>query len=334
MTTTGTHRLISVDSLQLDKGNPRIKRFIEIYGEDPTPEQLSLALNVVEGASDDIDHGTTVSSLRESIRTNGSIIHPVIVNRSRDGVMTVIEGNTRLAIYREFRARKVDGDWEAIPAIVYDELTNERMDAIRLQAHLVGPRQWDPYSKAKYLSFLYHSKNMPLSRLIDYCGGKHREVEDYIAAYKDMEEYYRPVAQDFDISRFSGFVEYQKPRVKSAVAAAGFGPSDFATWINDGLIDPLNTVRALPKILDNAQARTAFLADGAREAIKLLDRPEEHQVLGQASLLALSKALLGKLRDIQFSEVKTLADHPDSDKTQSLLELLSELQQIQSYIDQ
>ncbi|MCL5281983.1 MAG: ParB/Srx family N-terminal domain-containing protein [Planctomycetes bacterium] len=89
-------RLIPVDQLELDLCNPRIARMLEMF--DPmqiTSEQIALALGA--GDSQEGDTYTTFYSLKESIRTHGGIIQPIIVNELTDGRLVVIEGNTRLA---------------------------------------------------------------------------------------------------------------------------------------------------------------------------------------------------------------------------------------------
>lgn len=331
----GKHGPTNVLEINLDKNNPRIKRWIEMYGDDPTPEQIHLALGA-GGDDADSSGGTTYYSLRESIRTNGGVIHPIIVNRSDDNKMTVIEGNTRVAIYRDFIEKSVSGDWTTIPAVIYDNLDEEAMDAIRLQAHLVGPRAWDPYSKAKYLSYLHSAENMPFDRLVDYCGGRRKEVQDYIAAYSDMEKHYRPLLDsdsDFDTTRFSGFVELQRPKVQNAILAAGFTLEDFSRWIDDRLIDPLNTVRQLPKILSDEVAKEIFLAEGAREALKVFDRGDPKQTLNDASLTELSQALTRKLSELSFDDAQRLKDNPDSDHSQALLDLHDEIINLIKFID-
>ena len=73
--------------------------------------------------------------------------------------------------------------------MVYDNLSQAEIDAIRLQAHLVGPRDWDPYSKAKYLDHLRNAKHLTLDQIVDFCGGRKREVLDYISGYTEMEKY-------------------------------------------------------------------------------------------------------------------------------------------------
>ena len=101
------------------------------------------------------------------------------------------------------------------------------MHSIRLQAHLVGPREWDAYSKAKYLNYLANEEYMPMSSLVAYCGGnsKASEIKNMIAAYSDMQEFYRPQCDDdsmFDIKKFHGFVELQKRNVDEALRSHGY----------------------------------------------------------------------------------------------------------------
>ena len=143
----GQFAMLRVETLVLDASNPRVARFFEMYGEEVTDEQMSLALGAAN--YDEGESTTTFQSLRESIRTHGGLIHPILVHRETDNRLVVIEGNTRALIYRQFKSDDDSGKWDIIPAIVYDQLDEKEIDAIRLQAHLVGPRQWDASSKAK-----------------------------------------------------------------------------------------------------------------------------------------------------------------------------------------
>jgi len=95
-----------------------------------------------------------------------------------------------------FLAEDAKGSWTSIPALVYDDMSLAQIDAIRLQVHLVGTRQWDPYSKAKYLYYLRTQELLTFAQIVDFCGGRVKEVVESINAYSDMEKYYRPVLAD------------------------------------------------------------------------------------------------------------------------------------------
>ncbi len=327
MVVAGTHEMVPVKEIELDRSNPRIRRFLEMYGTNPTPEQIFLAL----GAGDDESNrqaGPTFQKLKQSIITNGGIIQPVILNRRADGTLVCIEGNTRVALYKDFLKIGISGSWSTIPALVHNEIEEAAVHAIRLQIHLVGPRPWDPYSKAKYLYELRHKEHLPFSTIVDFCGGRQGEVSVLIDAYVDMETNYRPIIADdgdFDTTRFSGFVELQKPGVKQAVVQAGFNLTDFATWIRDGKLYPLRTVRVLPRILRNMKARKIFLKSGAREAESVLERPEIDKNLQDADLGQIARALNEKLATLPYEQYQKLRADSTGDTVQALLDAQAKL---------
>lgn len=108
---------LSIDNIQLDRSNPRIANYLDLYDENEITSDIMVLLL-----------GTTTdscASLRESIKENGGIVHPIIVNHYADGRYVVVEGNTRLQIYRDFRKKSVPGNWDLIKAIVYENLDEE-----------------------------------------------------------------------------------------------------------------------------------------------------------------------------------------------------------------
>jgi hypothetical protein len=311
------YEMVPVDKLVLDTNNPRIAKWLEMYRGDISEAAMKLAL--AAGGRDSDVAGPSYSSLKQSIRTNGGVIHPIIVNIKPNGELIVIEGNTRAIIYREFKRPGDDGRWDNIPAMVYENMSQEQIDAIRLQAHLVGAREWDPYSKAWYLNKLRNDLHLPFAQVVDFCGGDAKEVEKLIAAYNDMENFYRSILesdQAFDHTRFSAFVELQNSRVSQALIAAGFTKYDFAKWVNERKLFPLATVRQLPRILPNEKSRAVFLEEGAEEAIKLLDTTDKPTSvkLEDASLKELAKEIYNRINKISWGEVTRLRNEPDADE--------------------
>ncbi len=319
---------IPIDRLELDIDNPRIARLLEGHKRtELTSELLSLAL----GAGDTTggETYTTFRSLRDAIRAKGGLIQAIIVNKQTDGRMVVIEGNTRLLIYIEFHEDNVDGrDWSTISAVVHDNLPKAEIASIRLQAHLVGPRPWDPHSKARYLDDLRNSQHLTMEQIIEFCGGKRRQIEDYIAAYQDMEKHYRPLlgsSTEFDTTRFSAFVELQSPNVMEAILFAEHSKKDFSQWVIDDLLSPLNTVRKLPRILKNKDAKKVFLANGAQEALRTLDVETSDRSLLNATLAELASCLSRKVSTLPFESFSKLKENTDSDEYSCLSEAMTNL---------
>lgn len=201
---------LDVEAVVLDLDNPRIAFALQTYGNNINAEAIALALS---NSSDGETTGTTVKTLQDSIKASGGISSPITVNHC-DGKYTVIEGNTRVQIYKDFIRNSIKGDWSTIPALVYENMDSETMTAIRLQAHMIGQRPWNAYSKAKYLRKLSDEENLSIDRIIDICGGKKQEIRSLIQAYNDMERYYHQKVddQDFDVKEFSAFRELNESK--------------------------------------------------------------------------------------------------------------------------
>ena len=302
------HKLLDVKQVDFDRTNPRIAHFLEPY-EDVDQTLLGDALN--QGDRSFIE-------LQQAIRTNGGIVNPIIVNETH-GRFVAVEGNTRLAIFKKFHFEMPqDARWQAIPSIVYNAMTPELIDAIRLQAHLVGVRNWSPYAKAKYLHTLHTQERLPLSALVDFCGGNKVDVQRNIEAYRVMELQYRPLVSDDDFSehKFSQFFEAQRPKIKQAMLRAGFSSEHFAQWVAEDKFSPRQElVRQLPKILESQRAREAFFSDGAEAAEKYLDHPAVSKELQAASLPELCAAIVDKISNIKMLEVKDLRERDESVQT-------------------
>lgn len=326
---------VDIDKIVLDTGNPRIKHFVEMYPE-LGEEGMLLALGA--GADDEghTDPKGSYERLKKSIRASGGIIQPIILKAVSDDEYLCIEGNTRVAIYRELRTQDLASEgsgarWQTIPAIINEELEDLEAHKIRLQVHLVGNRPWDAYSKAKYLHELREVHQMPMAELVDFCGGSKRDVQQSLDAYHDMEAHYRPLLDedgDLDPTRFSAFVELQNPRMRDAIFKAGYDEKDFSRWVKGRNISPLLAVRRLPAVLENGEATRIFLRDGLRDAIKVLDAPDLDTKLREASISQLARALQEKINTLSYDEAQHIASTHDSAGHLDLKDLLACIEEL------
>ena len=332
---TEKFEMLTVETIDFDTDNPRIKKALEKYGDGLNAERIHFALR---SATEESNGASSYNRLRGSIRANGGITVPITVNH--DGKKLVcIDGNTRLAIYKELLKEGAPGNWSAISAIVLDDARQEDIEAIRVSAHLVGAREWPAYEKARYLHYLRNQKFMDYDQMIALCGGNRKDIERRIEAYHDMNEYYRDLVDDtaFHIDRFSGFVELQKPGIKEAIFEAGLEMEDFGGWIRDGKIYSLRDVRDLPKVLRDEEAKEKFLEGGLRsieDAIKICDDKTDKQkgetsgkvTLRSASIYQLTETLARRIADMPLSELRHLMDreHDDAKEQVRALEDLEE----------
>ena len=329
---TSTLMNLSIQEIEMDATNPRIQRALSMYGDEITAERIALALK--EGSGDDNGGATTTfNRLRNSIRKNQGIIHPIVVNKNQNGYVC-IEGNTRLLIYRDFYEETNDNRWLRIPCLVHENADEEEIDAIRLQAHLVGPRQWDPYSKAKYLAYLWEVEYLSKEQIIEYCGGNWRQIKDSIAAYKMVEKTYKPLLKsesEFDHTRFSGFIEYQDPKVQDAIFAAGYDEKDFSRWLHKRKkIKRLEHVRLLPKIMQNDEAKEAFLREDSDAATKILNQPSIEELIDKLDIKEILEAVQRKIDTLRYEEMEQYKK--DSDVLEMIEETIRKLEEFKKSI--
>lgn len=331
------YTMLDVEAITFDTENPRIKMALEKYGDQITAERIYFALR---SAAEGTKSTSSFISLKDSILASDGVMVPITVIR-KDGKYVCIDGNTRLAIYKQLGKEQEDGDgnWTKIKSVELIDANQRDIETVRVSAHLVGARDWPAYEKARYLHYLRNSKFMDYSEMIALCGGNKTEIERQIDAYHDMNEYYRDIVDDdtgFRIDRYSGFVELQKPKIKGAIFDAGLDLKDFGEWIRDGKIFRLETVRDLPKILRDDEAKRIFLDGGPRsieEAAKLLDhrlmdatgKSDKEVTLEKASLYHLAEVLTHRINDIPHSEVRALrnGEYEDAEEQVGILENLS-----------
>lgn len=331
----GQYEKLDINQVELDMENPRIARFIEMFSEKAlTGEAVALALG---SSGSDGNNSTNYYNLKDSIRVSNGIIHPIIVNyRSDLGKYIAIEGNTRVQIYKELDEEYPDESnlWKYIPAIVYQDLPKEQVDMIRLQAHLVGPREWDAYSKAKYLYQLNVKEKMPMQQLVSYCGGKASEVPKQIRAYEDMETYYRKALEDesaFDSKEFSKYVELQG--VKNSIVQHGFTLDDFTQWVLNDKFRMAIDIRKLPKIFADKDATKVFLESNFDKAFALVVDPNaKSKSLSRASLIELCNEITQRINDMGLRSVERIKNEDEESKI-AVEELKAEIDWFMGYIN-
>ncbi|MCY3839132.1 MAG: hypothetical protein OXH09_10895 [Gammaproteobacteria bacterium] len=333
---------IPTERVGFDRDNPRIKVALEKYGDKLDEQRIRFALQT---ATEGLSTTSSYRSLKDSIRAARGISIPIVVWPDGDSYVCV-DGNTRLAIYRELEDEGAPGDWTEIACLVLDDPEPLDIETIRVTAHLVGAREWPAYEKARYLHYLRNVEFMDYDEMIARCGGNKNTITQQIDAFHDMNTYYRDVNSDdaFKVDRFSGFVELQKADIKDSIFSAGFDLSDFGRWIRDGQIFKLADVRKLPRVLADDEAKDKFVNGGIRsieDAIVVAEanrqetiRPSPSEVsVADADMITLADALLQKVKSLPREDYLALRDRQydaaeqDVDTLNDLAEHLGDLLQ-------
>ena len=290
---------------------------------------LSAAVNSVGSGG----HG--YRRLRESIKAAGRAYQPVSLMRlDRPSVTSgreylCLDGNTRVAIYRELADQGVPGNWTTIDAeIVQPEDDEERIRAIehiRMISHIVGAREWSPYRQAKYLYELRHRACLSWDHIVALCGGDVTQsaLTEDISAYEMMEDYRAQVTPaSFNEHRFSAYRELVKIKGVQLLENHDLRLADFHTWIANGVLTKDEQVRHLRSVLADDDAK-ALLCDGRpgglQEAIDHVTdkrradrrRTEHAEHLRDSTLLDLARALSDRLGRTTLTEIGDLERRPE-----------------------
>ena len=132
--------LRDVHELRFLPDNPRVYaaiREMQDFSElTPEEQQLRIYERLLEEPS--------VKNLIPQIKQDGGLHEPVTV---REDTRQVVEGNSRLAVYRKFsHERPGDDRWTQIKCRVVKSLTSAQQTRLLAQVHLHGKTDWSKYA--------------------------------------------------------------------------------------------------------------------------------------------------------------------------------------------
>jgi hypothetical protein len=316
-------RKVPLHTLLLDEDNPRIG----LYKDSQLKPTLS---------SDDIRHAIVNRSpdayakLRDSIEINKGIINSIWVGPMQDGKHLVIEGNTRVLIYRELSEKYPTSEtWNNVPAnILPVGIQESQINFIRLEAHLRGVTEWDAYERARYLYILNEKEGYSIRRLEQLTRLRREEIETEIRAFRDMSEVYNSRFPDdpYQSQKFSYFVEYERSnRIKQEIQNNQLGIADFCDWVGTGRILKAENVRRLADVLDNPIATQYFLNEGYDRALSYLALAQPDLV---SPLFQRIEDVIQGLRRLPFYEVEQIRNGEQPGRKRLLSELAQVTQQV------
>ena len=126
----------------------------------------------------------------------------------RDGDLVVLEGNSRLAAYREL-ARNDAITWgKAKVRLLPDDISEELVFALLGEYHIIGRKDWAPYEQAGYLYRRNVTHGVSAQSMASEMGLAVRTVNHLINTYKFMVEH-----DETSVNRWSYYDEYLKSRI-------------------------------------------------------------------------------------------------------------------------
>lgn len=179
--------------------NPRIYSLIQKPGVEPAQDEILSRLRT-------LDH---VKQLIQSIRANGGLTDPMLV---RDGDFVVLEGNSRLAAYRELARNDAIAWGKAKVRLLPADISEDLVFALLGEYHIIGRKDWAPYEQAGYLYRRKTLHGVSAQSMASEMGLSRRRVNHLINTYAFMVEH-----DETSVSRWSYYDEYLKSnKIKGA----------------------------------------------------------------------------------------------------------------------
>lgn len=138
------HQWRNIDELRFLPDNPRVYAAIREMSDFSNLTLEEKQLRIYERLLQE----PSVKNLIPQIKQDGGLQDPIIV---REDTRQVIEGNSRLAVYRKLSHESPDDErWTYIRCLVVTKLTDEQQTRLLGQIHLHGKTEWSPYAKALF----------------------------------------------------------------------------------------------------------------------------------------------------------------------------------------
>ena len=186
---------LPIHDLSFYAENPRIYSLIQRPGVEPSQDEIFDRLRGLEH----------VKQLIQSIRANGGLTDPMLV---KDGELVVLEGNSRLAAYREL-ARNDAITWgKAKVRLLPSDISEKLVFALLGEYHIIGRKDWAPFEQAGYLYRRNVTHEVSAQTMASEMGLSVRTVNHLIDTYKFMVE-----NDETSVARWSYYDEYLKSNI-------------------------------------------------------------------------------------------------------------------------
>ena len=186
---------LPIHDLSFYSENPRIYSLIQRPSSEPSQDEIFNRLRQLDN----------VKQLIQSIRANGGLTDPMLV---RDSDLVVLEGNSRLAAYREL-ARNDAVKWgKAKIRLLPSDISEKLVFALLGEYHIIGRKDWAPYEQAGYLYRRNVTHGVSAASMASEMGLPVRTVNHLINTYKLMVEH-----EETSVTRWSYYDEYLKSSI-------------------------------------------------------------------------------------------------------------------------
>ena len=266
----------------------------------------------------------SVKNLEKQIIRNGGLMESILV---RLDTMEVIEGNSRLAVYRKLHDNGAFGDWEKIQCDIVSTLTDAQQDALLNQIHVKGKTQWAAYEKANF-AFVRSVRGNSIEEIAYRFDETETEIKKRIKIISMMKD-----NGDIDRSHFS----YYDVLVRNGKISSGMEDNDELRTIvlkkikelkshEDAEFTALELRGKLPGIISKPKVLKKYI----REEVSLDEGYQNARVSNAHERI---KQARERLNDITKKELERLGQNEKNALKQDLRKLDREVRRIQGIVN-
>jgi hypothetical protein len=243
---------VNIEDVEYYPENPRINYIISRFPKNEiTQDLIERELFKLESTRERM----------KDLEENKGLIDEVYILKNQ-----VVEGNTRLCAFRKLSQKHPDDKrWKTIKArILQEDVSDEELFHILGIFHIKGKTEWDAYEKAAYIHKMIVVLKKNPDEIAKQLHMQKRNIEVALKAYKVMKEKFLSKNKNIDkqndeLRKFSYFDAFyhQKDLDERAENTPGFVDA-FVTWVREDRFINAQSVRDLPKILNNKRASKVF----------------------------------------------------------------------------
>ena len=176
------HEEIHIEKLRFLPDNPRVYAVIrdmeDFEGLTSEEKQVRIYESMLKESS--------VKNLIPEIQRDKGLQEPIIV---RFDTLQVIEGNSRLAVYRKLHYENPDDErWQSIRCLVVPSLTDDQQTRLLGQTHLHGKTEWSAYAKALFCYRWVEEQGREAKDLAELSGFTSDAIKKHVRAIDLMKQ--------------------------------------------------------------------------------------------------------------------------------------------------
>ena len=297
------HEHLAILELHFLPDNPRvyaaIREMPDFHDLTPDEKQVRIYERLLQEPS--------VRKLIPEVKRDRGLQDPIVVRMDR---RQVIEGNSRLAVYRKLWEETGHERWAYIRCLVVSKLTDDQQTRLLGQTHLHGKTDWSPYAKALFCFRWVVEEDKDVATLAKLSGLTAAEIKKNVRIVELMKE-----NNDAKLSHFSYYdVLVRNRQISSTI--------EERSTLRDILLAQIKgeefTAQEMRKRVPTVIAKPRILRKYERGDVSLDDAYDRSKISGTQQRL---KKVRDGLDDVRKGDI----DHLEHNELGAVIQVLKQI---------